>query len=68
MGETILADPPQSCFNLDNFLYGDFDLLMEAGRLYYLNTGSGYDEFLKVRASNLLHGVDIKKENADEKK
>jgi hypothetical protein len=67
-GEHLVVDPIRSCFNLDNFLYGDFDLLLEAGRLNYLNTGSGYDEFLKVRASNLSHGIDIKNENANEKK
>jgi hypothetical protein len=71
-GEHPVLDPIRSCFNLDNFLYGDFDLLMEAGRLNYLNTGTGYEEFLKVRASTLEHGVDIqqtKKENgANEKK
>jgi hypothetical protein len=67
-GENPIAEPPISIPNLQNFLFADFDLLAEAGRLHYLNTGSGYDEFLKVRATNLSHGVDIKKENADEKK
>ena len=66
-GEHPVVDPIRSCFNLDNFLYGDFDLLMEAGRLNYLNAGSGYDEFLKIRATNLGHGVDIKKENGADK-
>jgi hypothetical protein len=69
-GEHPLIDPIRSCFNLDNFLYGEFDLLMEAGRLNYLNTGSGFDEFLKIRVSNLSHGVDIqqsKKENGADK-
>jgi hypothetical protein len=67
-GEHPVVDPIRSCFNLDNFLYGDFDLLMEAGRLNYLNTGSGFDEFLKIRATNLEHGVDVKKENANKEK
>jgi hypothetical protein len=68
-GEHPVLDPIRSCFNLDDFLYGDFDLLMEVGRLNYLNTGSGFQEFLKIRSSNLEHGVDIKKENgAHEKK
>jgi hypothetical protein len=71
-GEHPVIDPIRSCFNLNDFLYGDFDLLMEAGRLNYLNSGSGFDEFLKVRNSNLEHGVDtqtIKKEHGtDEKK
>jgi hypothetical protein len=67
-GENPIAEPPISIPNLQNFLFGDFDLLAEAGRLHYLNTGSGFDEFLKVRATNLSHGVDIqqsKKENGD---
>jgi hypothetical protein len=68
MGENPIAEPPISIPNLQNFLYADFDLLAEAGRLHYLNTGSGYDEFLKVRSTNLGHGVDIKKENADREK
>jgi hypothetical protein len=70
-GEHPVVDPIRSCFNLDNFLYGDFDLLMEAGRLNYLNTGSGFEEFLKIRSTNLEHGVDTqqsKKENADKEK
>jgi len=68
MGENPIAEPPVSIPNLQNFLFADFDLLAEAGRLHYLNTGSGFDDFLKVRTANLYHGVDIKKENADEKK
>jgi hypothetical protein len=69
MGENPIAEPPISIPNLQNFLYGDFDLLTEAGRLHYLNTGSGFDEFLKVRAANLEHAAPrlIKKENADTK-
>jgi hypothetical protein len=67
IGENPIAEPPISIPNLQNFLFDDFDLLAEAGRLHYLNTGSGFDEFLKVRATNLSHGVDIKKENADTK-
>jgi hypothetical protein len=67
-GEHPVIDPIRSCFNLNDFLFGDFDLLMEAGRLNYLNSGSGYQEFLKVRASNLEHGVDIKKENGSKEK
>jgi hypothetical protein len=67
-GEHPVIDPIRSCFNLDNFLYGDFDLLMEAGRLNYLNSGTGYQEFLKVRATTLDHGVDIKKEHADKER
>jgi hypothetical protein len=72
MGENPLAEPPISIPNLQNILFADFDLLAEAGRLHYLNTGSGYDEFLKVRATNLSHGADIqqqsKKENGDKEK
>ena len=70
-GEHPVIDPIRSCFNLDNFLYGDFDLLMEAGRLNYLNSSpEGYQEFLNVRASNLGHGsgVDSEKGNADKKR
>jgi hypothetical protein len=69
-GEHPVVDPIRSCFNLDNFLYGDFDLLMEAGRLNYLNAGSGYEEFLKVRSTNLEHTAPrlITKENADKEK
>jgi hypothetical protein len=56
MGENPIAEPPVSIPNLQNFLYGDFDLLAEAGRLHYLKSDpSGYDEFLKVRATNLSH-------------
>ena len=70
MGEHPIIDPLSSCFNLDNFLYSDFDLLMEAGRLNYLNAGSGYEEFLKVRSTNLEHAAPrlITKENADKEK
>jgi hypothetical protein len=69
MGEHPLAEPPITCFNLDNFLFGDFDLLMEAGRLHYLNSGSGFDEFLKVRTANLEHAVPIiKKDNGPKEK
>jgi hypothetical protein len=70
IGEHPEAEAPQSCFNLDDFLYGDFDLLWEAGRLHYLNTGSGYQEFLKVRASSLDHATltIAKKENAAREK
>jgi hypothetical protein len=68
-GEHPVIDPVRSCFNLDDFLYGDFDLLMEAGRLNYLNSGTGYQEFLKVRASTLEHvAPTIKKENAGKEK
>jgi hypothetical protein len=56
-GEHPVLDPVRSCFNLDDFLYGEFDLLMEAGRLNYLNSGTGYQEFLKVRAANLEHAA-----------
>jgi hypothetical protein len=56
MGENMLAESPMSCFNLDNFLYGDFDLLMQAGKLGYLKSdSSGYQEYLNIRASNLSH-------------
>jgi hypothetical protein len=54
-GEHPVIDPIRSCFNLDDFLHGEFDLLMEAGRLNYLNSGTGYQEFLKVRATTLDH-------------
>jgi hypothetical protein len=65
-GEHPLVDPIRSVFNLNDFLYGDFDLLMDAGRLNYLNTGSGFDEFLKIRASNLSHGVDTPQQSKQE--
>jgi hypothetical protein len=69
-GETMLADQPMSCPNLDNFLYGDFDLLMEAGRLHYLKSDpSGYQEFLNIRKTNLEHAVPTitKKDNVANK-
>ena len=54
-GENPIAEPPISIPNLQNFLYGDFDLLAEAGRLHYLKSDpSGYDEFLKVRCEESL--------------
>jgi hypothetical protein len=70
-GEHPVIDPIRSCFNLDDFLHGDFDLLMEAGRLNYLNSGTGYQEFLKVRASTLEHVVAptiSKKEHGDKER
>jgi hypothetical protein len=69
-GEHPVVDPIRSCFNLDDFLYGDFDLLMEAGRLNYLNTGQRFDKFLKVRATTLEHvaPTTIKKEHGDKER
>ena len=66
-GEHPVIDPIRSCFNLDDFLHGEFDLLMEAGRLNYLNSGTGYHEFLKVRATTLEHVAPTisKKEHGD---
>jgi hypothetical protein len=66
-GEHPVVDPIRSCFNLDDFLHGNFDLLMEAGRLNYLNSGTGYQEFLKVRASTLEHTPTIVKKEHGEK-
>ncbi len=65
MGENPVTEPPRTCFNLQDFLYGEFDLLMEAGSLNYLNSSTGYQEFLKVRSANLGHGVDIKNQNGN---
>jgi hypothetical protein len=69
-GEHPVIDPIRSCFNLDDFLYGEFDLLMEAGRLNYLNNGTGYQEFLKVRATTLEHVAPTisKKEHGDKER
>jgi hypothetical protein len=72
-GETMLSDPPMTCPNLENFLYGDFDLLMEAARLHYLKSDpSGYQEFLNIRAANLEHALPTisttKKDNATKEK
>jgi hypothetical protein len=73
MGENPITEPPRTCFNLNDFLYGDFDLLMEAGRLNYLNSGPGFEEFQKIRAANLenatprLITATTTKENADKK-
>jgi hypothetical protein len=70
-GEHPVIDPVRSCFNLDDFLYGDFDLLMEAGRLNYLNSGTGYQEFLKVRSTTLDHvapTITTKKEHGDKER
>jgi hypothetical protein len=69
-GEHPVVDPVRSCFNLDDFLYGNFDDLMEAGRLNYLNSGTGFQEFLKVRSTNLEHAAPtlITKEHADKER
>jgi hypothetical protein len=69
-GEHPVIDPIRSCFNLDDYLYGEFDLLMEAGRLNYLNSGTGYQEFLKVRATTLEHVAPTisKKEHGDKER
>jgi hypothetical protein len=57
-GEHPIIDPPYSCFNLNDFLYGEFDLLLQANKLGYLdNSGQGYQEFLKVRATTLEHAA-----------
>jgi hypothetical protein len=57
MGEHPVTDPPYTCHNLDNFLYEDFDLLLEAGKLGYLNSPTGFDQFKKVRASNIGRAI-----------
>jgi hypothetical protein len=69
-GEHPVIDPIRSCFNLDDFLHGEFDLLMEAGRLNYLNSGTGYQEFLKVRATTLEYVAPTisKKEHGDKER
>jgi hypothetical protein len=64
MGEDPLVDSPRSCFSFDNFLYGDFDLLLEANRLQYLKSDpSGYQEYLNVRNSNLHANTTSKKDD-----
>jgi hypothetical protein len=63
-GEHPVVDPIRSCFNLDDWLYGDFDLLMEANRLGYLKSDpSGYQEYLNVRDSNLNANITSKKDD-----
>jgi hypothetical protein len=69
IGEDPVLDPVRSCFNLDDFLYGEFDDLMEAGRLNYLNSGTGYQEFLKVRATTLAPtSISSRKEHGDKER
>jgi hypothetical protein len=55
--------------NLENWLYGDLDLLSSAQKLGYLKSDpSGFEEYLNVRAKNLHHGDTTTTKNDSEKK
>jgi hypothetical protein len=56
VGEYPMLGTYYTCPNLENWLYGDLDLLISAQKLGYLKSDpSGFGEYLNVRARNLNH-------------
>jgi hypothetical protein len=56
VGEHPMLGTYYTCPNLENWLYGDLDLLISAQKLGYLKSDpSGFEEYLNVRSRNLNH-------------
>jgi hypothetical protein len=69
VGEHPMLGTYYTCPNLENWLYGDLDLLISAQKLGYLKADpSGFEEYLNIRAKNLHHGDTTTTKNDSEKK
>jgi hypothetical protein len=69
VGEHPMLETYYTCPTLDNWLYGDLDLLISAQKLGYLKSDpSGFEEYLNVRARNLNHVINTKDNDSNKER